>query len=192
MTSHDIRFGRPSDAVLEARLAVAVDARLTYGHVGSTLRPDSVSGRMPHRESVVLRDGPGAFDSAVDGLRAWACHRGIGAVVFPTSAPIEEGVTLLVILPVGPVSIIVPNRIVAVVDEVDRFGFAYGSLEGHQERGEESFVVERVGDGSVRATATVDAVPATRRARIVAPAVTWFSHLAARRYLGALREVVLG
>jgi uncharacterized protein (UPF0548 family) len=102
------------------------------------------------------------------------------------------GVNLLVVLPAGPISIVVPNRIVAVVDEVDRFGFAYGSLEGHQEHGEESFLIERSGDGSVRATVTVDAVPATRTARIVAPAVAWFSHQAARRYLGALREAVLG
>ena len=43
----------------------------------------------------------------------------------------------------------IPARVVYVVDEPRRRGFAYGTLPGHPERGEESFVVERLADDSV-------------------------------------------
>lgn len=36
-----------------------------------------------------------------------------------------------------------PCRVVYVVDEPNRFGFAYGTLPGHVEQGEERFLVER-------------------------------------------------
>ena len=41
-----------------------------------------------------------------------------------------------------------PVQIVAVVDEPDRRGFAYGTLPGHPVSGEEAFVVHRAADGS--------------------------------------------
>jgi uncharacterized protein (UPF0548 family) len=186
--SSDIRLGRPSPSWLEARLAVASAAPVSYDHVGSTLREDT--GRSVHRETLELGASSAAFERAKDGLRAWVCHRGIGAFVHPGDAPIEVGSTLLVVLRVGPVSIVVPDRVVAVVDEGDRFGFAYGTLVGHQERGEELFLAERRADGTVQGTLTVDAVTATLAARAVSPAVEWFQHHAARQYLVAWSDFV--
>ena len=40
-------------------------------------------------------------------------------------------------------------RVVYVIDEPKRKGFAYGTLDGHPERGEEAFVVDQTDDGSV-------------------------------------------
>jgi uncharacterized protein (UPF0548 family) len=94
---------------------------------------------------------------------------------------------VLVALPVGPVTIVVPNRIVAVVSEPTRFGFAYGTLPGHQERGEESFVVELLPDGRVMGRIVVDAVPATVAARSCAPVVRRVQRWAIGRYLEAWR-----
>ena len=37
--------------------------------------------------------------------------------------------------PIGPLTAVAVCRIVAVVDEPDRYGFAYGTLPGHTERG---------------------------------------------------------
>ena len=184
--SRCIRLGRPGHATLEELLARAERSSLTYDHVGSTL-PTVDSDRRIRTEHLQLGVGRADFDSAVAGLRAWACHRGLGATVHPADAPIELGSTLLVVLHVGPVSIVVPDRIVGVIDEPRRFGFAYGTLEGHQERGEESYVVEHLDDDRVVATIGLDARPATAAARLAAPAVGWFQRLAVRRYLSAWR-----
>ena len=40
-------------------------------------------------------------------------------------------------------------RILEMIDEPTRFGFVYGTIEGHTERGEEVFLVEQRDDGAV-------------------------------------------
>ena len=54
-----------------------------------------------------------------------------------------------------------PVRVVYVIDEPNRKGFAYGTLEGHPEIGEEAFVVERTDDGSVWLRITAFSRPST-------------------------------
>lgn len=157
--------------------------RVSAGSVGATLAP-GVAARVHHETAVVGR-GEKTFDAAAAALAGWACHTGIDARIHRPDAAIEEGRTLLVVLPAGPVSIIVPNRIVAAVDEPNRFGFAYGTLVGHHERGEEAFVAELDADGLVQCTIAVDAGPASLAARMVGPAITAISHAALRRYLRA-------
>ncbi|MES1212412.1 MAG: DUF1990 domain-containing protein [Leifsonia sp.] len=63
------------------------------------------------------------------------------------SALVRPGDSALLKWILWPVNI--PTRVVYVIDEPDRKGFAYGTLPGHPERGEESFVVERRADESV-------------------------------------------
>jgi uncharacterized protein (UPF0548 family) len=54
--------------------------------------------------------------------------------------------------PSGRLAILaIPCRIVYCSDEPNRFGFAYGTLLGHPERGEEAFHVVRGPDDSVTA-----------------------------------------
>ena len=62
---------------------------------------------------------------------------------------IVPGDTALLGVPFGPFRIGAPARVVYVVNEPDRRGFAYGTIAGHPESGEESFIVERAADGSV-------------------------------------------
>ncbi|MDQ2677983.1 MAG: DUF1990 domain-containing protein [Actinomycetota bacterium] len=188
--THLLRLGRPDRHTLEQLLARAGAASLTYDHVGSTLSAPGSSDRKVSTEHLELGVGAATFDAAVSELRTWVCHRGLGADVFPADAPLQVGTSLLVVLHVGPVSIVVPNRVVAVVDEPRRIGFAYGTLEGHQERGEESYVVEHLDDDRVVATIGLDARAATTAARLAAPAVGWFQRLAVRRYLAAWRAAV--
>lgn len=53
------------------------------------------------------------------------------------------------IMRVDPWPRAVPCRVVWTIDEPNRKGFAYGTLPGHPERGEEAFVVELRDDASV-------------------------------------------
>lgn len=181
-----IRVGRPTERELNDLLTAAAAGDVTYDHLGSTVDPGRWPERPSHQERVLLGRGRQSFEAAGAGLRRWVCHRGIGAAVHPVDAVLRTGESLLVILRVGPVRIVVPNRIVAVVDEPARFGFAYGTLPGHHERGEEAFLVDIDPDGAVWGTVRVDAVPATAPARVLAPAVGSFQRVAVHRYLGAL------
>jgi uncharacterized protein (UPF0548 family) len=167
---------------LDAVLAEASRLDVSYAPVGSTLGPDTPC----HTRTVDLANN--TFDIAVEGLKAWVCHRGIGAFVHPHDAPIAVGTTILVVLRAGPIRLLVPDRIVAVVDEPDRFGFAYGTLPGHPERGEEAFLIERHSDGRTTATIRVDAGPAWLVARLAAPVVRRLQRAALNRYLAELQR----
>ncbi|MEP6842831.1 MAG: DUF1990 domain-containing protein [Pseudolysinimonas sp.] len=63
------------------------------------------------------------------------------------SALVRPGDVAVMTMPFWPGRI--PARVVYVIDEPNRKGFAYGTLPGHPERGEESFFVERRPDESV-------------------------------------------
>jgi uncharacterized protein (UPF0548 family) len=73
------------------------------------------------------------------------------------------------------------------VDEPRRVGFAYGTLPGHPESGEEAFVIEHVQDDDVVLHITAFSRPATWYARLGGPAARAAQDLITRRYASALR-----
>jgi uncharacterized protein (UPF0548 family) len=81
-------------------------------------------------------------------------------------------------------------RIVAVVAEPDRFGFAYGTLSVHPERGEESFLVVRDTAGRLRFDVHGISRPSVPLARALAPLADRLQNRAVRRYLSAMQQLV--
>lgn len=79
-----------------------------------------------------------------------------------------------------------PVRVVYVVDEPSRKGFAYGTLPGHPESGEEAFIVDQTEDGSVWVTITAISRPAGWQWWMVYPVLRMFQEYYTRRYLRAL------
>jgi uncharacterized protein (UPF0548 family) len=66
-------------------------------------------------------------------------------------------------------------RVVYVVDEPARFGFAYGTLRGHLLHGEERFLVEHnLADDTVCFDILAFSRPARLLARLGYPIVRWF------------------
>lgn len=180
-----ISWGRLDPEQVEALLTSARHGRLTYDHVRSALGEDTPSGLA---ERTFTLDVAGRLDAARTALRRWAPHDGIGATVHPVGRPPVEGDEVLVVAPFGPIQLVAPNRVVAVVDEPDRVGFAYGTLPGHPEAGEELFLAERTDPGTLRLTVRIHARPATSLVRLATPLVTRVQRLAARRYLRAWAE----
>ena len=126
---------------LQKRQAEASPSQFTYPHVGSTM-----SGVVPRGVTVddgerYLGSGRIVFEAAKRALRAWAPQSAIGARTSLPRVP-EQGDTVILGLGPGPIRLIVPVRLVRVIDEERRWGFAYGTLEGHAESGEELFVID--------------------------------------------------
>jgi uncharacterized protein (UPF0548 family) len=57
-------------------------------------------------------------------------------------------------------------RVVYLVDEATRFGFGYGTLPGHPEQGEETFIVETGAEGGFRFKVRAFSRPSERPARL--------------------------
>lgn len=119
---------------------------------------------------------------------SWGVQRGAGLHVDASSERATKGFTVTVRLGVGPVAVRVPCIVVFTVDEARRRGFAYGTLPGHPERGEELFLVEHRDDDSVRLTIRAFSRPALWWSRASGPAGRLVQRVVTARYLGALER----
>ncbi|MCF6377364.1 DUF1990 domain-containing protein [Nocardioides KLBMP 9356] len=175
--------GRPlSDAEVE-RLR---GAPFTYSDVGSTRTGAMPDGYGVLLRSVVVGSGPERFERASQAVLRWDMHRRAGLTVRPSNDPVALGTVAVVRLGPGPLGLDAPVRVVYLVDEPRRQGFAYGTLPGHPERGEEAFVVELQADGSVTFTITAFSRPATLVARLTGPVGRRIQSLVTNRYLRAV------
>jgi uncharacterized protein (UPF0548 family) len=85
------------------------------------------------------------FRAAVAALRRWEQFRLGWVEAWPPDTPIQKGEVVAVMGRAVGVWWVNACRVVYAVDEdglVARFGFAYGTLPGHVESGEERFLVE--------------------------------------------------
>lgn len=184
-----LRVGPLSGLALETFLHQARSAKPTYDHVGSTLDPERYGDKAMRCQFVDVGHGPEAFAAARRALRAWVPQLGLGARLEPPDQAVELGATVIVVLRCGPLRVLAPDRIVAVIDEPRRFAFAYGTLPGHPERGEESFTADHL-DNDSGVTIRVQAEPGRVPARAVAPLVRRLQAAALGRYLAATASYV--
>jgi uncharacterized protein (UPF0548 family) len=183
---------RPSADRLSQMLAEVKDEPFTYDEVGATDGAELPAGYHHVREQRTLGEGDAVFAAAAGGLRTWQLHRRQGFVVVPDEPPIEAGTAVLSAapLPVPSVHVLFACRIVWMVDEPDRFGFAYGTLPLHPARGEESFVVDRDATGSTTLTITAFSSPRHPLVRLGAPIARRQQAQATQGYLDALQAHV--
>ncbi len=81
-----------------------------------------------------------------------------------------------------------PAWFVYTVDEPQRRRFAYGTLAGHPERGEELFLVELSDDETVTLEIRAFSRPALWWSRAATPAARLVQRLVTERYLRALDD----
>jgi uncharacterized protein (UPF0548 family) len=174
-------------ARLDAMLVKSRQAQLTYSEVGASRDEQLPSGYHHVRRKERIGDAA-SFDRAVTGLRTWAVQKGAGLRVFP-SDPVEPNATIIAVTSIGPIQIVVPCRVVTVFKDPNTFGFAYGTLPGHPECGEESFVIERR-DGATFFTVSAFARPVDPLARLAGPIGRVVQRSITRRYVSALRRYV--
>lgn len=183
-----ILWGRATDERLSVLLSKAKQADYSYSALGMTRGQAPAEYRI-ERRSEVLGDDDLTWSRAVTGVRLWEAHRGAGAHVVPPDAPILEGTTVLVTLGVPGCTMVAPCRVVYVTDEPDVFGFGYGTLSGHPEEGEESFIVRRI-DGRVHFEVVAISRPASLLTRLGGPLARLVQSRMAERYLKGLAAFV--
>ncbi|MFJ8824422.1 DUF1990 family protein [Streptomyces sp. NPDC102467] len=120
--------------------------RLTYPEAtGATLTDGELPSGYAHLDRRVrLGSGTECFERAGAAVLAWGAQRGAGLRVTPGD-DVRAGADVVLRL----LWLRIPCRVVAVVRDSSRIGFAYGTLPGHPECGEEAFVVTRDADDSV-------------------------------------------
>ena len=165
------------------RLERLRSAPLTYAAVGASGTASAPAGyRTVHEERVLQRRD---LDGAAEDLLTWRVHQRAGLRVAASAPRAVPGAVVDLRLGPGPLSVRIPCRVVSVVEEPDRRGFAYGTLPGHPESGEELFLLRRGADGRITFTITAFSRPATALARLGGPLGTVVQDAMTRRYLAA-------
>jgi uncharacterized protein (UPF0548 family) len=155
---------------------------LTYSEVGATAGP-LPAGYHHVQKSAVIGRGRQRFEEAADKGMRWGMLRGAGLRVEATTEVAVVGSEVIVHL--GPVR--APCRVVYLVDEPDLRGFAYGTLPGHAESGEERFVVRyAAASDEVVAEVTAFSRHATWWSRLGSPVTSVAQRVITERYLRAL------
>jgi len=154
---------------------------LTYSEVGATAREPMPAGYHHVRASRSL--GVVDLDEVAEALMTWQMQErsGVRRVSGPPRVALGADVAFRFL------GQRIPCRVVDLVDEPDRRGFAYGTLPGHPETGEERFAVERdPATGEVSVTVTAFSNPALWRTKLAGPLSRLVQKTMTQRYLKAL------
>ncbi len=136
---------RPSEDEIRRHLAAQRYLPFSYREVGATREGAPPKGYAVDRYRARLGNGEEVFERAKEALRGWRQLDLGWAEVVPREAPLEVGTTVAVLARQYGFWSLNAARVVYLVggsDRVERFGFAYGTLPGHGEKGEERFTVE--------------------------------------------------
>jgi uncharacterized protein (UPF0548 family) len=157
---------------------------LTYSEVGATASGELPAGYDHLATSARIGTGRERFEQAADAVMHWGMQRGSGLRVQASSEIVEVSTVVLVRM-MGFLR--APCRVVYVVDEADIRGFAYGTLPGHPESGEERFAVRYDPNTSaVYAEVTAFSRPGTWWSKAGGPFVLMAQRVIAKRYLRAV------
>ncbi|WP_159793017.1 DUF1990 family protein [Puerhibacterium puerhi] len=166
-----------------AEVAALEAAPFTYPEVGATAdgAPPGyrAHGRSRRLHGVDLR-------AAADRLLTWGVHEAAGLTVAASARRLGAGTVVRLSLGVGRLRLQAPCRVVYVVDEPGRAGFAYGTLPGHPESGEQRFLLEQAADGTLTFSVTSFSRPAGALARAGGPVARRVQDVMASRYVAAL------
>ena len=167
---------------------MGLEEELTYPERGAT------AGALPagyhHLERRArLGEGQDTFRRAISALSTWEMHRRCGFHVHASHPSTVEGAIVILSLGRGNARVRIPCRVVYRIDEERRGGFAYGTLPGHPECGEEAFIVTHDPSGEVSLTIRAFSRPATLWVRLAGPLGRMAQRLATDRYLRAMQEL---
>lgn len=134
-------LNRPTKAEIDEFLRARKVDTFSYPEVGAT-RGSPPPGYNTDHNRALLGRGDDIFARAKQAVREWKMFDVPGLQLFYPNTPIEVGRDVAPLAHHLGFFSLNACRIVYLVDERHRFGFAYGTLSEHAEIGEERFIVE--------------------------------------------------
>jgi uncharacterized protein (UPF0548 family) len=135
---------KPSVESLRRFLTTQATRPFTYAAIGATATVPP-EGYVVDHTRVKLGEGEEVFKAAKNALRGWEQFRLGWVEAWPPTTPIQPDQMIAVLGKAIGLWWLNAARIIYVVDEsgpVSKFGFAYGTVPGHIQSGEERFLIE--------------------------------------------------
>jgi uncharacterized protein (UPF0548 family) len=164
----------------------------TYPEVGGTREAALPAGYDSVERSVVVGSGTAAFERAAAAVFDWRAQRSVGLRVRATGPASEPGTVVVLTAGLPRLGYDIPCRVVWGRTEGDERGFAYGTLPGHPESGEECFLVRLTPEGDVVYEIRVFFRLASPLARLAGPVSLLLQRAATHLYVAAVRRAARG
>jgi uncharacterized protein (UPF0548 family) len=164
---------------------------VTYSPVGITEQEHPIQGYHFVHDAIELGGGRETFERAVHCIQEWRVHEGVGLRVTANSPFVEQGSTAVFQMRIVGLNVTLACRVVKIMIDDNRWGFAYGTLPHHVERGEELFLVEQLHDGSVQFKVVAHSRSGHLMVRAGAPVARVVQRGITTRYLRAMKELVV-
>lgn len=135
---------KPSQEEINRFISSQHGSPFSYAEVGGT-RSQPPSGYIIDHNRKRLGEGIDGFERAVAAIKNWKQFDLGWVSAVPKNAPIEMGSVVAIMTKHFGFWSLNACRIVYLINDehpVKRFGFAYGTLTGHVETGEERFTIE--------------------------------------------------
>ena len=120
----------------------------SYPEVNAS-KTEQVEGYDNDHNKIYLGKGETIWQNAKIALKNWQQFPQDWTTTLPQKTPLKNNKTVAVFFRMFGIWWMNAARIVYTLDDAQRFGFAYGTLPGHVERGEECFWIEKEADGSI-------------------------------------------
>lgn len=137
-------IAKPQQKEIDKFLADRVSDDFSYPEIGAT-RNDAPSGYVVDHNRLKLGSGKVDYGRAKTAVRQWKMFAFDWVKLCYDDTPIETGQTVAILVNHFGFYSLSSARIVYTIDEsaeIERYGFAYGTLREHAEIGEERFSVE--------------------------------------------------
>jgi uncharacterized protein (UPF0548 family) len=182
---------RPPDERIHHVLDEQSRQPFSYPELGAT-RDRAPEGYPLNHHRACIGEGEAAFRRAAEAVRRWCMYDIPWTFVYPSAPPIRPGTTVGILVWHFGFWSLNPCRILYVLEEageVERYGFAFGTLPEHSERGEERFTVEwHRADDSVWFEIYTFAEGQHPLVRAATPLMLLMQHLFGRASIRAMRR----
>lgn len=197
-------FSEPADREIAKYISSQAKLPFNYDEVGATRSHSDSTGPAGYtldHNRVQLGTGAEIFRRAVEALKQWRQFELGWVTLVPHGVKVETGAVVAVKARAGGMWSLNACRVVYVIDEAgsseqteqsQRFGFAYGTLPDHIERGEERFLVKwQKNDDSVWYEILAFSRPRHPLVRAGFPYARMLQKRFARDSLSVMRSIVL-
>ena len=138
-------LAKPSDEQIRNIIAAQRSAPFSYPFAGASRDDTPPLGYKRDHNRVYLGAGEATFNRAVAAVQRWEMFNFPWMQLCWPATPIEVGATVVALAALPMLWTLNTCRVVYTVDldePLRRYGFAYGTLPLHEERGEERFLIE--------------------------------------------------
>jgi uncharacterized protein (UPF0548 family) len=137
---------KPTEDTIRHFIKQQKGGSFSYDQVGSSRNASKPSDYTADHNREQIGEGRAAFERAKEAIKQWKMFDLSFTELYFDNTPIEAGQTVAILIRHFGFWSLNAARIVYTLDEstndIEKFGFAYGTLTEHGERGEERFSVE--------------------------------------------------